>query len=78
VRRLTIAAALLAVLAGPALAQRKPYSAMNDQEKAKQKEVDAVDQQYRSTLKKTDKETAETPIDPWSNMREPSDAKKKR
>lgn len=77
-RRLIIGAAILAVLAGPALAQRKPYSAMSDEEKVKQKEADIVDRQYQSTLKKTDKATADAAADPWANMRGPDDSKKKR
>ena len=37
VKRLIIAVALLATVAAPALAQRKPYSVMSDEEKADDK-----------------------------------------
>lgn len=80
-RRLIIGSALLAVLAilaGPADAQRKPDSALSDEEKAQKSVADAVERQYRATLDRAGKPAAETRADPWSNMRGPEPAKPKR
>jgi Ni/Co efflux regulator RcnB len=79
VKRLIIAIALLATVAAPALAQRKPYSVMSDEEKADDKAKQAVDRQYRTTMERTRKDTPETQVDPWANMRgaAPDTAKKK-
>lgn len=68
-KRLIIATALLAILAAPALAQRKPYSLMSDEEKANEKVNESVDKQYRNTMDRTRKDAAEAPVDPWANMR---------
>lgn len=80
-KRLIIATALLAILAAPAMAQRKPYSVMSDSEKAEAKASEAVDKQYRNTMDRTRKDGAEAPVDPWANMRNltpsPDAAKKK-
>jgi hypothetical protein len=79
VKRLIIAVALLATVAAPALAQRKPYSVMSDEEKADDKAKQAVDQQYRAAMERTRKDTAETQVDPWANLRGPApDAAKKK
>ena len=78
-KRLIIATALLAVLAAPALAQRKPFSAMSDEEKANEKVSEAVDKQYRNTLERTRKDAVEAPNDPWANLRGgPADQPKKK
>ncbi|MCX7295921.1 MAG: hypothetical protein WCG00_05530 [Hyphomicrobiales bacterium] len=68
-KRLIIATALLAILAAPAMAQRKPYSVMNEEEKANYKASEAVDKQYRNALDRTRKDGAEAPVDPWANLR---------
>lgn len=73
-RRLIIATALLAVLAAPAMAQRKPYSIMSDDEKAAYKASEAVDKQYRNAMERTRKDGAEAPVDPWANLRAPPPA----
>ncbi len=73
-KRLMIATAILAVLAAPALAQRKPYSVMSDEEKADYKASEAVDKQYQNTLDRTRKDGAGTQIDPWANLRAPAPA----
>ena len=79
--RLLVSAMLLAgLLVQPAFAQtRKPYSAMSDEDKAKEQIAESVDAQYRNALKNTDKTQNEISVDPWSNMRgtETSSAKKK-
>ena len=68
-KRLIIATALLAVLAAPAMAQRKPYSVMSDEEKADYKASEAVDKQYRNAMERTRKDGGDTQVDPWANMR---------
>lgn len=68
-KRLIIATAMLAVLAAPALAQRKPYSVMNDEEKANYKVGESVDKQYQNAMQRTRKDGAEQPVDPWANIR---------
>ena len=68
-KRLIIATALLAILAAPAMAQRKPYSVMNEEEKANYKASEAVDKQYRNALDRARKDGAEAPVDPWANLR---------
>ena len=62
-KKLIVATALLAVLATPALAQRKSYSAMSDEEKVQQKVRDSVDAQYRNTVDRTSKDTAAVQVD---------------
>jgi hypothetical protein len=68
VKRLIIATALMAVIAAPAFAQRKPYSVMSDEEKADYKVGESVDKQYRNAMERTRKDSAEQ-ADPWANMR---------
>lgn len=76
-KRLIIATALLAVIAAPALAQRKPYSVMSDEEKAKEKVNESVDRNYRNTMERTRKDSDQQ-ADPWANMRgTPEQPKKK-
>jgi hypothetical protein len=73
VRRLIFTTALLAAasaaLVGPASAQRKPYGAMSDEEKANYKVHEAVDKQYQNAIQRTRKDAAEAPPDPWANIR---------
>ena len=77
-KRLIIATALLAIVAAPASAQRKPFSAMSDEEKANAKVSESVDKQYRNAMERTRKDTAEAPADPWANLRgTPEQPKKK-
>ncbi len=77
-KRLIIATALLVFVAAPASAQRKPYSLMNDEEKANAKVSESVDKQYRNALERTRKDATEVPMDPWANMRgTPEQPKKK-
>lgn len=82
VMRTIIAGAVLAAsLAGPASAQKAPdQTPMQMDEKQKQRDAAEIDQQYKSTLKRTRSGTAATPAadDPWSNMRGSGDSKPKR
>ena len=75
-RRVTIGVVLLAVLATPVYAQRggRPDT---PEEIQKKKENEALDQQYKSALKRMKQDDA-TPVrnDPWANMRTPTDGKR--
>ena len=78
--RYIVAIVLLAVIAGPAFAQRKgpernPLAAEAEQKK---KEAEVVDKQYKSVLKNTDQAAAPVRIDPWQNMRGAADSKANR
>jgi hypothetical protein len=64
-RKITIAALLLAGLAGTAYAQQGKYDA---EEEAKKRDNAALDKQYRAILELTDK-AAPVKVDPWQNMR---------
>lgn len=77
-KRLIIATALLAALAAPASAQRKPYSVMSDEEKANEKVNESVDRQYRNAIERTRKDPTEVQVDPWANMRGTSEQPKKK
>jgi hypothetical protein len=64
-----------AVLSGPAFAQRsKEDSPLVQEQNRKKKDIEAVDQQYQSTLKQTGG-TAAGRVDPWQNMRGTTDGK---
>ncbi len=81
-RKLTISAIVLALLAGPALAQQPRQQQGNPsqqaEEEAKSKNADAIDRQYKATLDRTRKDVAPVRTDPWSNMRSADDGKAKR
>lgn len=82
-RKLTIGAIVLALLTGPAFAQGGPKQHQGNpsrdaEDAAKAKNADAIDQQYRSALDRTRKETTPVKNDPWSTMRAPDDGKAKR
>ena len=79
-KRFTIAAIVLGLLAGPAFAQGKGQKSGSGQEvdEAKAKEAEAIDRQYKSTLERTRKDVAPVHTDPWSNMRGAADGKTKR
>ena len=80
-KRLGIGAILLAMLAGPALAQQPSMDskdpAILDQEQ-KVKDREEVDKRYKSTLEKTRQNTPTVRSDPWSNIRGADDSKTKR
>jgi hypothetical protein len=64
-RKIAVAAIVLAGLALPAYAQEGKYDA---QDASKKREAEALDKQYKTILQLTDK-TAPAKIDPWQNMR---------
>lgn len=67
-------------LAGPAHAQSKAAAPtpMQQDDIQKKKDADAIDAQYKKTLKRTEGNTTEVRVDPWSNMRGTDDSKVKR
>lgn len=76
-RRATIGVVLLAVLTTPVYAQKGGPRQDTPEEIQKKKENEALDQQYRSALKRMKQDDA-TPVrnDPWANMRAPTDGKR--
>jgi uncharacterized protein YxeA len=75
-----VAILLLAIVAGPALAQN-PKGANNplvDEYARKKKEAEEIDKQYNAVRKNVDVQTTPTRVDPWQNMRGTDDAKAKR
>jgi len=68
--------ALAAALAAPALAQRHqpPTPSPYQQElERKKKEAETVDRDYKAAMERTNKSVAPTTVDPWQNMRGPSE-----
>jgi hypothetical protein len=67
-RKLTIAALLLAAFAAPLHAQQR-----DPEEESKKRQDSALDKQYKTILELTDKANP-TKVDPWQNMRSTTDA----
>lgn len=78
-RRVMISVMLLALLAVPVSAQQKGGGEVTKEEILKKKDLEAVDKQYDSTLKRM-KQDGTTPVrtDPWANMRGPATNDSKR
>jgi hypothetical protein len=79
--RFIVAIVMLAVIAGPALAQQRrapPPNPLAEEDKQKIKDAEAIDKQYKSTLRKTDPAATSVRVDPWQNMRGADDSKPKR
>ena len=79
--RYIVAIVMLAVIAGPALAQQKrapPPNPLAEEDKQKIKDAEAIDKQYKSTLRRTDPAATSARVDPWQNMRGADDSKAKR
>ncbi len=77
-KRFTFGVVLLALLAGPVLAQEKDEdNPMRQLENAHKKENARIDSQYQKTLDATRAATpAPVKNDPWANMRGGTDASK--
>ncbi len=75
-RKITIAALLLAALTATAFAQQKE-DRYADEDRAKAREAAIIDKQYKTILELTDK-PASTKVDPWRNMRGADKAKPNR
>jgi uncharacterized protein YdeI (BOF family) len=68
-KKIIIATATLALLAAPALAQKRGGGGAQ--------QPSAEDKQYKDTLKRMNKDGTAARVDPWSNMRDSADATKK-
>jgi hypothetical protein len=80
-RAFIVGALMTGFLAGPVCAQEKENkSLLKVEEEMRQKEGEAVDQQYKATLERTRKNTPEVraTTDPWQSMRGADDSKPKR
>ena len=77
--RYIVAIVLLAIIAGPVLAEEKPSdNPLAVDEQQKKKEAEAVDKQYNAMRKNRDQAATPTRTDPWQNMRGADDSKTKR
>jgi hypothetical protein len=78
--RYIVAILLLAIIAGPALAQHKkgPDNPLIEEYARKQKEAEAVEKEYNAARKRSDQAATPTRVDPWQNMRGADDSKTKR
>ena len=76
-----IGAAAAASLASPVLAQKPQepdLTPLQEQDAAKKREHEAVDKDYQRAVKGRSTDASATKIDPWANMRAPSDTKTKK
>jgi hypothetical protein len=79
VARFIIGLVLLAAFAGPVFAQQPmPDDPAVLDRIQKKKDAEALDKQYKSTLKSTDQAATPVRSDPWQNMRGTDDSKTKR
>jgi len=72
-----VAALLLAAIAGPVFAQVIPDDPAVLDRLQKKKDAEALDKQYKSTLKNTDQSGAPVKTDPWATMRGSDNSKPK-
>src|SRR4029079_3855382 len=74
-KKLLFGTVALAVLAAPALAQKKDDEPLQIQEREKKQQAEQLDQQYKRTMERSrkDGDAASTRSDPWANMRAPND-----
>ena len=75
-KKLLFGTVALAVLAAPALAQKKDDEPLQIQEREKKQQAEQLDQQYKRTLDRTRKENEAARNDPWANMRAPKEDKR--
>jgi Ni/Co efflux regulator RcnB len=77
-KKLLFGTVALAVLAAPALAQKKDDEPLQIQEREKKQQAEQLDQQYKRTMERSrkDGDAASTRSDPWANMRAPNDNKR--
>jgi hypothetical protein len=68
----------LAMLATPVHAQQGGQGARQPtpEEIQQKKEAEAIDQQYKSTLRRMNQDVTPVRTDPWANMRGPSEGKR--
>lgn len=72
-----VLAMVLVMLAAPAQAQKgRAPSPPSPEELDKKRQEEAVDQQYKSTLKRTNTDSKPARVDPWANVRGSDSAKR--
>ena len=77
--RYIVAIVLLAVIAGPAFAEKKPpENPLAVEAQQKKKEAEVVEKEYNATRKYRDQAPTPTRSDPWQNMRGAADSSTKR
>ena len=77
--RYIVAIVLLAALAGPAFAEKKPpENPLAVEAQQKKKEAEVVEKEYNATRKYRDQAPTPTRSDPWQNMRGAADSSTKR
>jgi hypothetical protein len=77
--RYIVAAVLLAVIAGPVLAQpSRDDDPIIIEQNTKKKDAEELDKRYKATLRNTGQSVAPVKSDPWVNMRGSDDSKTKR
>ena len=76
-RKLVAGAVALAILSGPAFAQKREDDPLEILDRDKKQQAEALDKQYKRTLDRTRKTSDTTPrTDPWANMRGQNDSKR--
>jgi hypothetical protein len=79
VARTVVALVMLTAVAGPVFAAETiPDDPAVLERMQKKKDAEALDKQYRSTIKNTGTTATTVRADPWQNMRGPDDSKTKR
>jgi hypothetical protein len=74
-KRIFVSAIIFGILVGPVYAQGKKEDAAQALERAAKRKNDIeIDQKYRAALQRTEQNAAPTRVDPWANMRAPSDS----
>jgi len=68
-RKITIAAVLLAALGGTAYAQQQKEDPYAEADAAKARDAAILDKKYKTILELTDKSSAPVKVDPWQKMR---------
>jgi len=76
-KRIAIGVITLGLLTGPVFAQKISDDPIILDQQMKKKDREELDQKYRATLRRTDQGQTVTRIDPWQNMRAPTDANNK-
>lgn len=67
--RLLFCLAMLLMLPAPVQAQKRGAQEPTAEEIQRRRDAEALDRQYKSTLKRTQQDTAPVRNDPWQNMR---------
>ena len=78
--RYIVAIVLLAIIAGPTLAQQRKGSdnPMVEEYARKKKDAEAIEKEYNAARKNVDQAATPARVDPWQNMRGADDSKTKR